>query len=342
VSPTRTTLADIAQLADVSLATVSKVLNGRAGVSASRRTAILALLDEHGYRRRGTSGRQRVGLIDLVMRGIDTLWATQILVGAQEEAARAGVGLVVTPTHGRTVGNRHWLTALAQRHSDGLVLVVSRLQGGIDQELRKLRIPYVFVDPIGVPDQQVPVIGATNVAGGREATAHLLGLGHRRIGIITGEPGLTCSQERFEGYGQALARYGLGVDDDLVRHGNFQAEGGYAGAAWLLGLPRPPTAVFASSDLQAYGVYQAAKAAGLRVPEDLSVVGFDDVPLCQWVSPALTTVRQPLTDMAREATRILVELAYNGIAPPRYKIQLATSLVVRESTAPPPGCSARS
>ncbi len=331
----RMTLADIAKIANVSLATVSKVLNGRTGVSEARRDQILAILDAQGYRRRGTGGKHPAGLIDIVLRGIDTLWATQILVGAQEEAVRAGVGLVVTPTHGRTMGNRHWLTSLAQRHSDGLVLVVSRLQIGVDQELDKLGIPYVFLDPIGVPDQDVPVIGATNFEGGIEATEYLLGLGHTRIGIVTGERGLACSEERMAGYQAALTRAGIPIDQDLIQYGNFQVEGGYAGATRLLGLRRPPTAIFAGSDQQAYGVYQAAKAAGLGIPEDLSVVGFDDVPLCQWVSPPLTTVRQPLTEMAREATRILCEMAYRGIEPPDKKIELATSLVVRESTAPP-------
>jgi LacI family transcriptional regulator len=329
------TLADIADIAGVSLATVSKVLNGRAGVSETRRDQILEILEQEGYRRRGTGIRHRAGLIDIVMRGIDTLWSTLILVGAQEEAARAGVGLVVTPTHGRTMGNRHWLTSLAQRHTDGIVLVVSRFQTGVDQELGKLGIPYVFVDPIGVPEQDVPVIGATNFDGGVEATEHLIGLGHTRIGIITGDRGLMCSQERLAGYKDALDRAGLPYDENLVSVGNFQVEGGYYGGARLLRLPKPPTAIFAGSDLQAHGVYQAAKAAGLRVPEDLSVVGFDDVPLCQWVSPPLTTIRQPLTDMAREATRILVDMAYRGIEPPRKKVELATSLVVRESTAPP-------
>jgi len=332
---TRMTLADIAALAGVSLATVSKVLNGRTGVSPERREEILALLDQQGYRRRGTTARRPAGLIDIVMRGIDTLWATQILVGAQEEASRAGVGLVVTPTHGRTMGNRHWLTSLAQRHSDGLVLVVSRLQTGMDEELSKLHIPYVFVDPIGVPEQDIPVIGATNFEGGIEATEHLLGLGHRRIGIVTGDRGVACAMERLEGYKEALTRQDIPIDESLICYGNFQVEGGYAGAARLLTLPDPPTAIFAGSDQQAYGVYQAVKAAGLTVPDDISVVGFDDVPLCQWVSPTLTTVRQPLTEMAREATRILIEMAYRGIEPPHTKIELATSLVVRESTAPP-------
>ena len=332
----RMTLADIAKIAGVSLATVSKVLNGRTGVSDDRRDQIQTILEQQGYKRRGTGGRHRAGLIDIVLRGIDTLWATQILVGAQEEASRAGVGLVVTPTHGRTMGNKHWITSLAQRHSDGLVLVVSRLQIGVDQELTRLGIPYVFVDPIGVPGQNVPVIGATNFDGGLEATEHLLGLGHRRIGIVTGDRGLACSQERLDGYREALRKEGIPIDEDLICYGNFQVEGGYAGAARLLKLPDPPTAIFAGSDLQAYGVYQAAKAAGLSVPDDLSVIGFDDVPLCQWVSPPLTTIRQPLADMAREATRILIEMAYRGIDPPHKKIELATSLVVRDSTAPPP------
>jgi len=331
----RMTLADIANIAGVSLATVSKVLNGRTGVSDARRDEILAILEEQGYRRRGSGGRHRAGLIDIVVRGIDTLWATQILVGAQEEASRAGVGLVVTPTHGRTMGNRHWITSLAQRHSDGLVLVVSRLQIGVDQELSKLGIPYVFLDPIGVPEPDVPVIGATNFDGGMEATEHLLGLGHTRIGIVTGDRGLACSQERLDGYREALTREGIPIDEDLICFGNFQVEGGYAGAMRLLQLPNPPTAIFAGSDLQAYGAYQAAKAVGLSVPEDLSVIGFDDVPMCQWLSPPLTTIRQPLAEMAREATRILIEMAYRGIDPPRKKIELATSLVSRESTAPP-------
>ncbi|MDR1512166.1 MAG: LacI family DNA-binding transcriptional regulator, partial [Propionibacteriaceae bacterium] len=329
--------ADIAAQAGVSLPTVSKVLNGRSGVSPERRDSILRLLDEQGYRRRGTAIRQRVGLVDLVLRGIDTPWATSIIVGAQEEAARAGAGLVITPTHGRKLGNRHWITSLAQRHSDGLVLVVSRLHPGADAELKKLRIPYVLVDPIGTADEDVPVIGATNVDGGRAATEHLIGLGHRRIAIVTGDRGLACSQERLTGYRQALAQAGIPVDENLVAFGNFQEEAGYSQADRFLRLADPPTAIFAGSDLQAYGAYKAIKARGLRVPDDVSVVGFDDVPLAQWVSPGMTTIRQPIKEMAAEATRVLLELAYQGVEPPDRKIELPTSLVLRESTAPPRG-----
>jgi LacI family transcriptional regulator len=270
------------------------------------------------------------------VRGIDTQWATKILVGAEEEAATMGVGIVVTVTHGRTLGSRRWLSALAQRHSDGLVLVVSRLNQGMDTELARLRIPYVLVDPIGTTNVTVPVVGASNYAGGRAATEHLIGLGHRRIGIITGDPDLACSQERLDGYRAALGRAGIASDPQLVRIGNFLAQAGHDETLALMRLPEAPTAIFAGSDMQAYGVYQAAKELGLRVPDDLSVVGFDDVDMCRWVSPQLTTVHQPIEEMAREATRVLMSLAYRGIQPLRPKVEMATSLVVRESTAAPP------
>ncbi|MDR2378055.1 MAG: substrate-binding domain-containing protein [Bifidobacteriaceae bacterium] len=330
----RVTLAELARRAATSVATVSKVLNGRPGVSAAKRDEVLALIRDHGYKPRG-AGPKRADLVELVMRGIDTLWATQMLVAAEAEAARAGVGLVVTATHGRAMGNRHWMASLAARHSSGLVLVVSRLQTGAEKELARLRLPMVLVDPIGSAPEGVPVIGATNFAGGLSATEYLISLGHRKIGIVTGDQYLNCSQERLDGYRAALARAGMPVGGDYIRFGNFQADGGRAGADSLLSLADPPTAIFAGSDQQAYGVYECARARGLRVPEDLSVVGFDDVALAQWVSPRLTTVRQPLGAMAGEATRLVIAMAYRGVRPASPKTELATELVVRESTAPP-------
>jgi LacI family transcriptional regulator len=333
---TRPTLAEIATEAHTSLATVSKVLNGRQGVSSAKRTQILELLEKHHYRRRGDQVRKPAHLIDLVMRGVDTLWANRILAGALTEASRAQVSLVITATHGRTLGNRHWLTTLTQRHTDGIILVADRFHTGIDVEIERLRIPYVVVDSVGIPlSGQVPIIGASNFAGGLAATDHLLGLGHTRVGIVTGPKEMTCSQERLDGYRAALARRGLPYREEFVHYGDFLVSGGRQGAEKFLRLPAPPTAIFAGSDQQAYGVYEAAKAHGLRIPQDLSVIGFDDVPLCQWVSPKLTTVRQPLEEMAQEATRILLTMAYQGVSPVKPKVELATELVVRESTAQP-------
>ncbi|MDR1427138.1 MAG: LacI family DNA-binding transcriptional regulator [Bifidobacteriaceae bacterium] len=330
----RITIAEIAEIAHTSQATVSKVLNGRPGVGDSRREQILELLTEHGYTRRGSS-RKAVGLLDFAIRDLDTLWATQMIKGAQEEAARSGVGLILTATHDRSVGNRHWINALSTRRTDGLVVVLSRLKDETGTRLHHLRIPYALVDPIGVIPSGAPVIGATNFAGGLAATQHLLGLGHKQIGIIAGLPETLCSQERLDGYQAALTRAGIRHRPELVQYGDFHSESGYKAGAVLLDLPRPPTAIFAGSDLQAHGVYEAARERELRIPEDLSVVGFDDLAVCEWLSPTLTTIRQPLEDMARQATRMVLAMAYQGLAPQNPRMELATTLVKRASTSPP-------
>jgi LacI family transcriptional regulator len=334
----RVTIAQIARSAGVSTPTVSKVLNDREGVSAETRTQILELFKEHGYQRRASKKTRSSGLVEFVIRDLDALWATSLLQGAEREATRAGVELVVTVTHGRPVGNRDWLEHLAARRSEGVVLVVSELGPGAEEQLARLHLPLVLVDPVGGSTPSLPTVAAANWAGGLSATEHLLSLGHRRIGIITGPMELVCARDRLDGYRVALLRAGLHASDDLIRMGDFEPEGAYRGAEALAGslldLAEPPTAIFAGSDQQAYGVYQAARARGLTIPTDLSVVGFDDVPLCEWVSPTLTTVRQPLAEMAREATRMVLDLSRSrDLAAPR--IELATELVVRESTAPP-------
>ncbi|WP_372595041.1 LacI family DNA-binding transcriptional regulator [Actinotalea sp.] len=330
----RLTIADVAELAGVSVPTVSKVLNGRHGVAPETRTRVQELLDAHGYRRRGTQRRQRVGLIDFVVRDLATPWATELVAGAEQEAARAGVGLVVTSAHGRQMGNRHWIQQLATRRTDGIVLVVSELMPGAEDELRLLNIPLVLVDPVGAASSAQPVVAATNWAGGRSAVDHLLALGHTRIGVVTGPAEVACARDRLDGYRAGLLRAGLTPCEELVRSSPFEVDGGRTAARSLLDLPEPPTAIVAGSDQQAYGVYQAARERGLTIPDDLSVVGFDDVAMCEWLSPPLTTVRQPLMDMAREATRIVLTLGRSESVPAPH-VELATRLVVRASTAPP-------
>ncbi|NMM21972.1 MAG: LacI family transcriptional regulator [Phycicoccus sp.] len=332
---THVNLREIADLAGVSVPTVSKVLNGRQGVSEVKRDAINTLLEEHGYRRRGTDRRSRIGLVDLLISGLGSMWSLEIVSGAAEEAARAGVGLVISQTTGRRVGNQHWLRQLASRRTDGIVLVVSQLLPGAADALARLNTPLVLVDPVGDAALSIPSVAATNWAGGLAATEHLLALGHRRIGAIAGPAGLRCSEDRLDGYRVALQRAGVMPDPALVRFGDFLVGGGRVGGTSLLALADPPTAIFAGSDQQAHGVYLAAAARGLRIPDDVSVVGFDDVALCEWISPTLTTVRQPLAEMAAEATRLVLSLSSNGDSPVPPRRELATSLIVRESTAPP-------
>lgn len=333
------TIAEIAEAAGVSVPTVSRVLNGRNGVAESTRHVVARLLEERGYERRRRPAPPATGLVDFVISSLETQWATTLLRSAQAEAARLGADLILTTTNGRPVGTPGWVEHLAERGSDGVVLVVSELLPAAREQLERLHMPVVLVDPVGTGSQPFATVAATDWAGGRDATDHLLGLGHRRIGFITGPIQQICHRDRLDGYQAALRRTGLGVDPDLVRYGDSLMSGGHRLGDELLSLPDPPTAIISGSDEQAYGVYLASRDHGLRIPEDLSVVGNDDVELCQWISPQLTTVRQPLAEMAREATRMVIELARGGVSPgPR--VELATSVVVRASTAPPPTAAA--
>lgn len=329
------TIAEIAAVAGVSVPTVSRVLNGRSGVSEGTRDTVARLLEERGYQRRGRPNRTS-GLIDFVISSLETQWAMTLLRGAQSEASRLGADLVVTTTDGRPVGTPDWIEHLAGRGSDGVVLVVSELLPAGRVELERLHVPVVLVDPVGTGTQPFATVAATDWAGGRDATDHLVSLGHRRIGFITGPIQQVCHRDRLDGYQAALRRNGVRADPALIRHGDSLVGGGRRLGAELLALPDPPTAIISGSDEQAYGVYLAARDLGLRIPDDLSVVGNDDVDLCQWISPQLTTVRQPLAEMAREATRMVIELSRGGVRP-NPRVELATSVVVRASTAPPRG-----
>lgn len=330
----RVTIADIARQAGVSVPTVSKVLNGHDDVAVQTRHRVQTLLDKNDYRRRPGPRRGSAGLVDMVVPNLDSPWVVDVVRGAEEAAHRLGAALVVSAAHGSDNDMRTWLDLLVRRRSDGVVLVVSELSDPERRRLSTLGVPVVIVDPAGSADPGIPTVGATNWAGGLSATEHLVELGHRRIGLITGPSTLLCSRARLDGYRAALEHVGVRFDPELVRYGDFLYDAGREHAAELLALPDRPTAIFAGSDLQACGVYEAARARGLRIPDDLSVVGFDDLALCEWITPRLTTVRQPLADMAALAMRLVLSSDPEPTASNR--IELATSRVIRESTAPPP------
>jgi LacI family transcriptional regulator len=326
-------LSAVARAAGVSVPTVSRVLNGRGDVAPGTRERVEAILREHGYRRPAARARTSSGLIDLVFNDLDSPWAVEIIRGVEEAAHAAGIGTVVSAIHGESASARQWLSNLRARATDGVIFVTSDVTPPLHAELSRLGIPLAVVDPAGGPVNDVPTIGAANWAGGLAATEHLLSLGHRRIGFIAGPKRLLCSRARLDGYGAALAAAGLGADPDLVQQGDFYHESGWAGADALLRLDRPPTAIFAASDQMAFGVYEAVRRSGLRVPDDVSVVGFDDLPESRWTSPPLTTVRQPLTEMGLLAARTVLRLARGEeIETPR--MELATELVVRDSCTP--------
>jgi LacI family transcriptional regulator len=328
----RPTLAAIAAEAGVSLPTVSKVVNGRPDVAPDTRALVERLLGERNYQRPGLRRGRRAGLIDLIFNGLDSPWAVEILRGVEDWCAAHAMGATVSAVRHGSARPASWTSALARHDTDGVILVTAELTMPQLRQVRDEGIPLVVVDPVNLPEPDLPSVGATNWAGGLAATDHLLSLGHRRIGAVTGPPGYLCSRARIDGYRSALDRFGARFDQRLLRHGDFQHEGGFRRGGELLDLAEPPTAIFAGSDQQALGVYEAARQRGLRIPQDLSVVGFDDLPTARWVSPPLTTVRQPLADMGRVAAEMLGSLI-EGIPLRSQRVELATELIVRESAA---------
>ncbi|MBX6384906.1 MAG: LacI family DNA-binding transcriptional regulator [Microbispora sp.] len=326
------TIAQIAELAGVSPATVSKVVNGRSEVAPETRALVENLIREHGYRRQ-KKRPTTAPLVELVFHELEGAYAMEVIKGVEQVAREHDLAVVVSELQGRTASGRGWIEGVIGRRPSGVIAVFSGLTQAQREQLRTRDIPLVLVDPTGDPGHELPSVGAGNWSGGLSAARHLLELGHRRIALITGPAHTLSSRARLDGFRAAMDAAGVPTDPELVREGDFSAEDGLAHARSLLALPEPPTAVFAFNDAQAMGVYQAAHEMGLRIPGDLSVVGFDDLPMAQWLIPALTTVRQPLTEMAAAATTMVVALA-RGETPPQNRLELTTSLVVRGSTAP--------
>lgn len=330
---TRATLSEVATLAKVSVATVSKVLNGRSGVSDETRRRIESLLDERNYNRR-LSAQSSAPLIEVLCFEIDSPFGGAAIAGIERVARKHGVGVVVTSAEDSHLPGAGWADDVLRRQPLGIILVAALLPEKDKARLRSRSIPIVMIDPYGAPATDAPSIGSADWNGGFLATRHLLDLGHTRIAIITGPDGMMASTARLSGYRAALDAAGVAVRPEYVRPGKFHHDDGVAEGRNLLTSAEPPTAIFASSDLQALGVYEAARLLGLRVPDDLSVVGYDDLAIAKWAGPPLTTVRVPLAEMAEQATHMVgrlrdePELAFS-------RVEMATSLVVRESSAAP-------
>jgi LacI family transcriptional regulator len=336
-STQKNTIAEIAAQAGVSIPTVSRVLNGRPDVAPATRARIEQIIKESGYIRSSAAKALREGssgIIDLLIPGLFE-YTTEITRGVEAALERTGLRLALSFTHDEAHEERQWLEKIADRATDGAILVLAHGQSSRLNELRRRGIPFVVVDHRGELGPDVPSVGATNFAGGRMAVEYLLSLGHRRIAMIAGPPSLRCSLDRVAGYRAALEAAGISVDPELIRPGDFRLQSGYTQTSALLALPDPPTAIFAGNDLQAMGVYKALYLRNLHVPECMSVIGFDDIPSTTIVSPSLTSVRQPLFDMGRVATTMLMRLVA-GERLDSSRVELPTTLITRESCASPP------
>ena len=327
---TRATLAEVAALADVSISTVSKVLNGRSGVSEETRARIEVLLQDHQYNRRG-AGPNHAPLIEVLCYEIASTWAAEAIAAIERLAREHGVGVVVSGTNDRQKPDLDWIEGVLNRRPVGVILVVCDLPDLQQRQLRSRNIPFVMLDPVGQPAPDVPSIGSADWSGAYAATRHLIELGHRDIGIITGPEDMMIATARLSGFRAALESARVPVRPEYIRRGEFHHGDGITEGRALLSLPTPPTAIFASSDVQALGVYEAARALGVAIPSELSVVGFDDLRIARWVGPALTTIRVPIAEMAEQAVHIVLDLTQDR-APTFSRVEMATTLVVRDST----------
>jgi LacI family transcriptional regulator len=332
----RLTMRQIAELAGVSIATVSRVLNGRGDVSDETRDLVSRVIRENGYTAnrsaRGLSAG-RTGLIGVLVPLVYPAYFSAILGGAAEALSERNLQIVLSPTGGE---HDREVSVLDRLHglTDGALIILPEESSDELERLLDSGYRFVVLDPLMPLDERIPSVSAAHTSGADQAMRHLLELGHRRIAQITGPSGWLATEDRRRGYRAALAATGILPDRSLEVEALPEILPGREAAELLLDLPDPPTAIFAFNDNIAIGAVQAARARGLRVPEDISIVGFDDVEYATIVTPELTTVRQPLAEMGRTAVSLLLRF----LEQQRFEtlhVELATRLVVRDSTAPP-------
>lgn len=333
----KVTLKDVAAEAGVSLGMASRVLSDYGYYSDETKLRVRKAARLLGYRpnhlaRALRSGRSKA--IGVVVSNILAFHWTTFVNAMEVAAASRGYQVLLGSTGDDPTAERNYLRTLQERNVDGIVVSPTSANEDLIQELIADGLPVVLIENHS-EILKAPRINIDDRAASREAVEHLIDLGHERIAVIGSATDVPCSRARIAGYRVAMEGAGLPIDPRFVRNGDFYIAGGLRHGRELLSLPDRPTAIFAGSDLQALGVYKAARELGLEVPRDVSVVGYDDLDAATWVDPELTTVEQPLMEMGEQATRLVLALS-RGERPSSTRMDLAVSLVVRQSTAPPP------
>lgn len=334
----KVTLQQVAERAGVSSATASKAINRRGDISDITRETVLVAAAELGYQVSAAS-RAKAGrpTITVAIDSIDAYYGVEVLRGLVEEGCRLGIDVVphIESASGDvSMSPMEWERRYLSDNAIGIVVVVYRARGPVFEVARRRGIPVVAIDPYDSERDAAITISSTNWEGGKSATEHLVELGHRRIALISGFPQFVPGVERMHGFRAALEEAGIGVDPDLIFEGSYTFGSGFDAAERILDRPLLPTGVVALSDRMALGAIRAFESRGVRVPADISVIGFDNSPGTELMTPALTTIRQPLADMGRLAARTLQEIRAGHPLSSR-RIKLATSLIVRSSTAGP-------
>lgn len=338
------TMKDVAERARVSITTVSHVVNGTRFVSEKVRDRVTRVMEELGYRpnvlarglRRGESS-----IVGLIVPDATNPYFAEIARSVEDACAERGYGVILCNSDGSAERQEKAVEVLASNRVGGLVLVSVGVTHREAALFEGLSIPMVMLDR-EIPGFPVDSIQIDNALGGFQATEHLLALGHRRIACLAGSSQVSPSLDRVDGYRRALGQAGIPVDPDLIMTGDFTPDGGYACARKIMDMgENRPTALFACNDLMAFGAITAFFEGGLRVPGDISVVGFDDIGLASYFNPTLTTVAQPRHEMGQMAVKILLERMQKDGQQPGRSVLLETQLRVRRSTGPVPGGDAR-
>ena len=330
-------IAEIARRANVSTATVSRAINQSGPVKAATARKVWRAISELNYypnshARTLVSGRSR--LIGLIVSDITNPFFPELIRSFETHASQQQYDLLLTSTDYLTTRMTTCLRRMLERKVDGVAMMTSEMDVSLIKELGKRNVPLVFMD-VGQVGARMSHVAIDYANGVRQAVDHLVGLGHRQIGFISGPLDLHSARTRRQSFVDSMRSHGLAPDRRFIREGTHTADGGQKAMAAILRLAKPPTAVVASNDWTAIGALHAIHAHGLRVPQDISLVGFDDIPLASYTNPALTSVRMSAADVGATAFDALFKL----IAGERLEgdvYQVPTRLVVRESTAKPP------
>ena len=331
------TIMDVARASGVSLATVSRVLSGYEFVRESTRDRVLEAVEHLGYvanlQARSLAGGHSQ-IIGLLVPNLDNGYVGTIMRGIDQELERANYDLILYTSHRHPSNESSYVSAIANGLTEGLLLVAPLVPTAYLDVLRQQNFPYVLIDQVDTTDNST-VVEATNWQGAYEATRYLVQLGHMRIAFITGLRAVRSAVDRLHGYQAALTDSNIPVIEEFIIEGDYQQQTGYETTKRLLQSVNPlPTAIFVSNDLTAFGAIEAARECGLSIPDDISIIGFDDIPQTSLVYPKLTTVRQPLEQMGKVAVKMLLERIEDRSLPPQ-RVVLATQLIIRDSCAPP-------
>jgi LacI family transcriptional regulator len=332
----KVTIVEVAEKAGVSFGTVSRVINNDVHVKKETRERVLKVMETLGYvanRQARSLAGGKSNIIGVLVPDLGTGYIEEIIRGIDAELSLSDLDLILYTTHRTASKEANYVANLAKGMVDGLLLVLPRNPADYIGTLTNRNFPFILIDHQGT-GRTCPAVGATNWQGAYRATEYLIKMGHNRIGFITGSMDLGCSMDRLEGYLSALRTHHATDAPELIYEGAFFQPDGYAGASALLDLPNPPTAIFASNDIMAMGAMDAVRSRGLRIPDDVSIVGFDDIPQAAVVRPALTTVNQPLEKMGRVATQMLLDLLRQPDKEAS-RIELPTELVIRDSCQSP-------